>query len=113
MSPGRESVGYLICDQSTLDRFGSHRFRTKAVGFLRDDELNMVVSDMHSELMALSSRVTYSNDRALVRTFPHKMDQSKVLEISAALLRQQPAVSIFVSRTRREPGTLNPAPIPE
>lgn len=113
LSPGRESVGYLICDQSTLDRFGNHRFRTKAAGFLRDDELNIVVSDMHSELMALSSRVTFKNDRALVRTFPHKMDQSKVLEISAALLQQQPAISIFVSRTRREPGPASPPPIPE
>lgn len=113
LSPGRESVGYLVCDQSTLDRFGNHRFRTKATGFLRDDELNIVVTDMHSELMALSARASFQNDRALVRTFPHKMDQSKVLEISAAILQQQPAVSIFVSRTRREAGPANPPPIPE
>lgn len=111
MSPGRESVGYLICDQSTLDRFGNQRFRTKAVGFLRDDELNIVVSDMHSELMALSSRVSFKHDRVLVRKFSHKMDPSKVLEISAALLQQQPALSIFVSRTKREQP--NPATIPE
>lgn len=51
LSPGRESVGYLICDQSTLDRFGNRRFSAKAVGFLRDDELNMVVTDMHGELL--------------------------------------------------------------
>jgi len=113
LSPGRESVGYLVCDQSTLERYGNHRFRTKATGFLRDDELNIVVTDMHSELMALSARASFQNDRALVRTFPHKMDQSKVLEISAAILQQQPAVSIFVSRTRREPGLTNPPPIPE
>lgn len=113
LSPGRESVGYLICDQTTLDRFGNHRFRTKAIGFLRDDELNVVVSDMHSELMALSSRPTFSNDRALVRTFSHRLDQSKVLEISAAMLQQHPAVSIFVSRTRRESGAPNTPAIPE
>jgi hypothetical protein len=110
LSPGRESVGYLICDQSTLDRYGNQRFRTKASGFLRDDELNVVVTDMHSELMALSSRVTFKNDRVLLRRFSHKLDPSKVLEISAALLQQQPALSIFVSRTKREP---NPARIPE
>ena len=113
LSPGRESVGYLICDQSTLDRFGNHRFRTKAVGFLREDELNIVVSDMHSELLALSSRATYKNDRALVRRFPHRMDHSRILEISAALLQQQPAVSMFVSRTRRETAPVSPPPIPE
>lgn len=113
LSPGRESVGYLICDQSTLERFGNQRFRTKAVGFLRDDELNIVVTDMHSELMALSSTASYSNDRALVRTFQHKLDQTKVLEISASLLQQHPFISIFVTRTRRETGTSSQPSIPE
>ena len=113
LSPGREKVGYLICDQRTLDRFGNRRFQTKAVGFLTEQELNGVVSDMHAELLVLSARATFSNDRALIRTFPHRLDPLRVMEISASILRRHPAVTLFVLRIMRSPGAKSPPTIPE
>jgi hypothetical protein len=56
----------------------------------------MVVSDMHAELLLFSSR-----DRILLREFRHLQDDHKKLEITASLIRQQPAMSLFVSRIVR------------
>jgi hypothetical protein len=103
LSPGRETVGYLVCDQQTLDRFGNRRFQTKAIGFLDENQLHLVVSDMHSELLALSSRASFDG-RSLIRTFPREHDPNKTLEISASILRRHPAVSLFVSRVALEQG---------
>lgn len=108
LAPGREKVGYLVCDQRTLERFGNRRFQTKAVGFLTEQELNRVVSDMHAELLVLSSKATFTNDRALIRAFPHRVDQYKMMEISASILRRHPAVSLFVLRLLRSPGAESP-----
>ena len=98
LSPGRDTVGYLVCDQQTLERFGNRRFRTKAIGCLDESKLHSVVTDMHSELLVLAPRPSFQ-DRSLVRTFPHKREPGKGLEVSAALLRRHPALSLFVSRT--------------
>jgi hypothetical protein len=98
LAPGRDTVGYLVCDQHTLERFGNRRFRTKAIGCLDENKLHSVVTDMHSELLALAPRSSFQ-DRSLVRTFPHKREPGKTLEISASLLRRHPALSLFVSRT--------------
>jgi hypothetical protein len=102
LSPGRETVGYLVCDQHTLDRFGNRRFQTKAIGFLDENQLHFV-SDMHSELLALSSRASFDG-RSLIRTFPREHDPNQTLEISASILRRHPAVSLFVSRVALEQG---------
>ena len=99
LSPGREKVGYMICCQQSMNRFGNRRFQTFAKDFLRPEILHKAVSDMHSELLALSSRKKFE-DRCLVRTFPHKSDPSLKLEITASLLRHQPALSLLVSRIR-------------
>jgi hypothetical protein len=93
--PERESVGFLVCDQLTLERFGNRRFQNLTAGFLEASDLHAVVSAMHAELLALSSRV---QDRSLIRTFHH---DTQVLEISAALLRRHPALSLFVTRVRK------------
>lgn len=98
LAPGRETVGYLVCDQQTLERFGNRRFKTKAIGCLDENKLHSVVTDMHSELLALAPRTNFQ-DRSLIRTFPHKREPGKALEISASLLRRHPALSLFVSRT--------------
>jgi hypothetical protein len=98
LSPGRDTVGYLVCDQQTLERFGNRRFRTKAIGCLDESKLHSVVTDMHSELLLLAPRPNFQ-DRSLVRTFPHKREPGKGLEVSAALLRRHPALSLFVTRT--------------
>ena len=98
LSPGRETVGYLICDQQTMERFGNRRFRTKSVGFLGENKLHGAVTDMHAELLALAPKANIQ-ERSLIRSFPHRRDETKKLEISAALLRRHPALSLFVSRT--------------
>jgi len=95
LAPERESIGFLVCDQLTLERFGNRRFQNLTVGFLEASDLHAIVSDMHAELLALASRV---QDRSLMRTF-HQDQQ--VLEISAALLRRHPALSLFVTRVRK------------
>jgi hypothetical protein len=99
LAPGREKVGYMICCQQSMNRFGNRRFQNNAKEYLKVDGLHKVVSDMHSELLVLSSRKKF-DDRCLVRTFSHKSDPSLQLEITASLLRHQPAVSLLVSRVR-------------
>lgn len=100
LSPDRETVGYLVCDQQTLERFGNRRFKTKAIGFLSESKLHETVTEMHTELLALAPRTgLQAQDRSLVRTFPHRRDPGKTLEISASLLRRNPALSLFVDKT--------------
>jgi hypothetical protein len=113
LSPERETVGYLVCDQQTLERFGNRRFKTKAIGFLTESKLHETVTDMHTELLALAPRSgLQAQDRTLVRTFPHRRDPSKTLEISASLLRRNPALSLFVDKTIvTKPGSATP-PLP-
>lgn len=97
LTPNREAVGYLICDQLTLERYGNRRFQNMAKGFLESNELHVIVTDMHAELLALASRASFA-DRSLIRSFPDRDDPTKVLDISAALIRRHPALSLFVSR---------------
>ncbi len=99
LAPGREKVGYMICCQQSMNRFGNRRFQNSAKDYLKVDVLHKVVSDMHSELLVLSSRKKF-DDRCLVRSFPHKSEPSLRLEMTASLLRHQPAVSLLVSRVR-------------
>lgn len=112
LAPGRETVGYLVCDQQTLERFGNRRFKTKAIGCLDENMLHSIVSDMHAELLALPPGFNVQ-DRSLTRTFPHKRKSGKALEISASLLRRHPALSLFVSRTTTvAEQTLGTPPLP-
>eukprot|EP00536_Pseudo-nitzschia_multiseries_P010321 jgi/Psemu1/202884/e_gw1.309.2.1 len=124
LTSGREKVGYMVCCQQSMNRFGNHRFRTLARSFLTDELLHKVVSDMHSELLALTSTTRKKNgfgNRCLVRTFPQaqamympvsmsreqrqqqqqqQQPSSRHLEIAATLLRHQPAATLFASRIR-------------
>lgn len=111
LAPGRETVGYLVCDQQTLDRFGNRRFRTKAIGFLDENALHGVVTAMHGELLALAPGTNFQ-DRSLIRTFPHKREPGKSLEIAGSLLRRQPALSLFVSRTKTADQNSGVPPLP-
>jgi hypothetical protein len=134
LSPEREAVGYLVCDQRSLERFGNRRFKTKAIGFLDETKLHGVVSDMHAgtflyymfwsssfcassllrpELLSLGPRTDFEN-RSITRTFSHRRDSTKTLEISAALLRRHPALSVFVNRTISDLKNTNTIPpVPE
>jgi hypothetical protein len=91
----REPVGFLVCDQLTMERFGNRRFQNLSVGFMEASDLHVIVSEMHSELLALAYRAP---DRSLIRSF-HQDRQ--VFEITASLLRRHPALSLFVTRVRR------------
>ena len=71
------------------------------------DELHVVVSDMHAELLALSSQASFRG-RSLIRSFQHRQNPDLKLDISAALLRQYPALSIFVCYS--PPAFLSPQP---
>jgi len=102
LTSGREKVGYMVCCQQSLNRFGNRRFQTSSRSFLTDDTLHKVVSDMHTELLALTStRKNSFGNRCLVRTFP-QIDgaSSRHLEIAATILRHQPAATLFASRIR-------------
>lgn len=102
LTSGREKVGYMVCCQQSLNRFGNRRFQTQSRPFLMEHTLHQVVSDMHSELLALTStRKNSFGNRCLVRTFP-ELDgaSSRRLEIAATLLRHQPAATLFASRIR-------------
>lgn len=99
LTPGREKVGYMLCCQQSMNRFGNRRFQNSADDYLNPDVLHKVVGDMHSELLVLTSRRRFEN-RCLVREFAHRSDPSLRLEITASLLRHQPAVSMLVSRVR-------------
>jgi len=74
-----------------------------ARGFLEVNELHAVVTDMHAELLALTSRASFA-DRSLIRAFPGRdaHSSSRTLEVSAALIRRHPALSLFVSRISKK-----------
>lgn len=99
LTPGREKVGYMICCQQSMNRYGNRRFQNSAKDYMNPDTLHKVVGDMHSELLVLTSRRRFEN-RCLVRDFSHRSDPSLRLEITSSLLRHQPAVSLLVSRVR-------------
>mmetsp|Transcript_7242 Transcript_7242/g.17636 ORF Transcript_7242/g.17636 Transcript_7242/m.17636 type:complete len:133 (-) Transcript_7242:1267-1665(-) len=100
LASGREKVGYMVCCQQSTQRFGNRRFQNNSAGFMTDDMLHQLVSYMHSEMLVLTIRKNTFEDRCLVRTFPHQTDPNLQLEITATLLRYQPAATLFVSRIR-------------
>ena len=97
-----EKVGYLVCCQQTMNRYGNRRFETEAAEFIGKLALHGLVSDIHSELLVLlsssKSKEFKSGDRSLIRVYPHPTDPSQKLEISATILRRHPALSLFVTR---------------
>lgn len=102
LTSGREKVGYMVCCQQSLNRFGNLRFQTSSKDYISNDTLHKVVSDMHSEVLVLSIHKKKFESRCLVRTFPHPKDPSRLLEISATLLRYQPAATLLVSRIQNK-----------
>jgi hypothetical protein len=100
LTSGREKVGYIVCCQLSMNRFGNRRFQTSVQGFISSDTLHKVVSDMHAEVLVLSTHRKNLESRCLVRTFPHQREPSTTLEISAILLRYQPAATLLVSRIK-------------
>jgi hypothetical protein len=89
LSPDRSKLGYLTCCQQTMNRFGNRRFQTLAESFMEVNQLHALVSDVHAELILVSNR-----DKSIKREV---VKDGKRLSFSASLLRQQPAISLFVS----------------
>ena len=103
LTSGREKVGYMVCCQQSMNRFGNRRFQMSARSFISNEMLHKVVSDMHSELLALTStRKNNFGNRCLVRTFTEKsgLPSHHYFEVAATLLRHQPAATLFSSRIR-------------
>lgn len=87
----------MVCCQQTLNRYGNKRFQTFATGFLDENRLHTVVSDMHAELL---NSVMPKKGGSIVRTFARTADD-KQLEISGSLMRKShSSISIFVSKIR-------------
>ena len=61
-----------------MNRFGNRRFQNNALDYVKEDTLQRVVGDIHSELLVLSTSSKFSG-KSLVRRFPHKSDGSTVL----------------------------------
>jgi hypothetical protein len=93
----REKVGYLVVCQQSMSRYGNVRFESEAADFVEKTDLHGLVSEMHGEILVLSSKDSFTG-RSLIRFFPHPTDPSKQLELSATILRRRPALSLFVSR---------------
>jgi hypothetical protein len=105
LTSGREKVGYMICCQQSMNRFGNRRFQMSAQDFISNDTLHKVVSDMHSEVLVLITHRKNFESRCLVRTFPHPNEPSRFLEVTATLLRYQPAATLLVSRMKSHKST--------
>jgi hypothetical protein len=92
-----DRVGYVVCCQQTMNRYGNRRFEIEAADFIDKMELHSLVSSMHGELLALSATDSF-DERSIVRNLTHPTNPSKRLVLSATILRRQPALSLFVSR---------------
>lgn len=92
LSPGRSQVGYLVCCQQTMNRYGNRRFQTLTNTFLSESVLHTIVSGMHAELLTI-----VTSDQSIHRSFASPNGDTS-LELSASILRHHPPVSLFVAR---------------
>ena len=103
MVPQREKVGFLVCCQVGMARFCNARFKTITRGFIENEMLHVVISEMHIDLMALRSN---RNEAVIARKFRSLEDvadleaqeERGVLEIRVSLLKEDPLMSLFVAR---------------
>jgi hypothetical protein len=82
--------GFLVCCQQTMNRYGNRRFQVLAEEFMETHQLHSVISEMHANILSIA----ITEDGTAERTF---VKGSRTLRISGALLREQPAISMFVS----------------
>lgn len=92
LSPERSQVGYLVCCQQTMNRYGNRRFQTLTNTFLSESVLHTIVSGMHAELLTI-----VTSDQSIHRSFASPNGDTS-LELSASILRHHPPVSLFVAR---------------
>ena len=90
LTPRTAKVGYLVCCSQSEDRFGNRRFQTMMKEFLEEDEIHMIISDMHSELLSLVNK-----GQTIVQRFLESVDSQ--LELSASLMSTSPPMSLFTA----------------
>lgn len=89
LSPGRPKLGYLVFCQHTMNSFANPHFNLLANNFVENDELQMVVSDMHSELISHGNR-----NGPIQREF---IKDGNTLRLMASIIQQHPTISLIVS----------------
>ena len=101
MVPQREKLGFLVCCQQAMARFCNAPFKQITRGFIDNEMLHVIVSEMHIDLIALHSDKA---NAAIVRKFHSAVDfdvevqEETALEIRATLLGAYPPMSLFVAR---------------
>jgi len=101
LTPGRDKVGYMVCCHKTSDRIGNRRFEVITKNYLNEDIMHVIVSDMHRELIDLAFNALDNegnNDFTVERTFQSKNPAGERLILSAALLEEEPPVSLITAR---------------
>jgi hypothetical protein len=101
-------VGFMLCCQSTV-RFCNSSFKRVTREFLSEAALHVAVSEMHIDLLALGDKDDANS--LLIRHFHHpsralNQDEESVLEIKASLLREDPPISLFISKCKLPEGKL-------
>eukprot|EP00543_Licmophora_paradoxa_P009629 CAMPEP_0202478286 /NCGR_PEP_ID=MMETSP1360-20130828/94381_1 /ASSEMBLY_ACC=CAM_ASM_000848 /TAXON_ID=515479 /ORGANISM="Licmophora paradoxa, Strain CCMP2313" /LENGTH=456 /DNA_ID=CAMNT_0049105563 /DNA_START=1162 /DNA_END=2532 /DNA_ORIENTATION=+ len=94
LSPTRQKVGYIVCCQQTLNRYGNKRFQTLASGFMDESTLHTTISDMHAELTTSIPMGT-----SVHRSFSDKSNE-KNLEITGSLIRDKSPISLFACKVQ-------------
>mmetsp|Transcript_24942 Transcript_24942/g.37337 ORF Transcript_24942/g.37337 Transcript_24942/m.37337 type:complete len:123 (+) Transcript_24942:1759-2127(+) len=97
----RDKVGYMVCCHKTSDRIGNRRFEVITKNYLNEDIMHVIVSDMHRELIDLAFNALDNegnNDFTVERTFQSKNPAGERLILSAALLEEEPPVSLITAR---------------
>ena len=96
-------VGYVVCSQQTMNRYGNRRFQTMATEFMEDNILHAIVGEMHSELLEIGP------DKSVYREF--ESDRNR-MSLSASLVRPQPPLSLFVLQVTPRSKMAPPPPPP-
>mmetsp|Transcript_22693 Transcript_22693/g.33507 ORF Transcript_22693/g.33507 Transcript_22693/m.33507 type:complete len:807 (-) Transcript_22693:66-2486(-) len=87
---GQVKLDYMIYCEQTTSRIGNQGFQKLSMEFMTLDEMYSIVTEMHAQLLP------QKNNRSLIRNFE---ERSRVLQISASLVREYPSISMFVLRT--------------
>ncbi len=101
-SDDEAQVGFMLCCQSMV-RFCNSSFKKITREFLSEAALHVAVSEMHIDLLALGDEDDANS--LLTRQFPHpsralNQEEKRVLEIRASLLREDPPISLFISKCK-------------
>ena len=95
LTPEREKVGYLVCNQKSMDRYGNRRFHSMMNEFMNDEMMHNVLGDISDELVAMSHKEIKKEDY-IQRTFEHS--SGKILEVKASIMNDDVSILVFVAQ---------------